>query len=308
MNKVKIFTAIVILTNINVVNAQQRLTGFHTMIAEFTQKYAPDLKPLVKFHDWDEKMFLNDGKRYLEALPTYFHEQVHLFNDSLTSRSDKVVSRYYFFDGHAIEISKIDVYKTAVINSIVPNDIKNNIVRYKLYINGDSRQNNIPLNPDTQENGIYGLLEEFTAYYYSNLAYARIYDYMKDHYSYDRMEWFDYLGSRSNFVNTYYEFRLFIGYYFLFCKQQRPEMYKALSGNAALINLITETDKKFKLLVEDYWRVRDEIVKRSKNKILFRDNYLISQMTNDRYILPERQIKDLENAYTQEIASAMKPD
>ena len=53
MGRLNIIIVVFLLTTSVCVKGQERLIGFHKKILEFTKKYASELSPLVKFHDWD---------------------------------------------------------------------------------------------------------------------------------------------------------------------------------------------------------------------------------------------------------------
>ena len=195
---------------------------------------------------------------------TIIHESVHGFNKgpSRHTRGSEflkfthrvLVSPYKFIDYEGKDVIKS--YK--IVDDILANNPKIvGLFRFDTYIgeNGSTSSN---------VSGIYGLLEEFSAYYhgcnasfmiYNNLKKENIiqyYDWDKDDGStYDTLimenVWLtvDVAQSCMSHYSSYYEFNVFIGAYLTYVKKNHPVMYDEILDNQAFRRAYSIIDRNF---------------------------------------------------------------
>ena len=180
-----------------------------------------------------------------DEINTIVHESTHHYNESIFKYEEgKFIHRHRYMIEPGITIIT-DVgpnYKTSDFLPILPKDAPNSIFRYNTYVSPSS---------DVSANlsGIYGLLDEFSAYYNGTKA-----------------SWDGYLTSKSMGLtkesdifrthafsthNAFYEFRAFIGWYLQFAKMKHPEMYADMMNNENLKRIFRELDTRFKKLLTD---------------------------------------------------------
>lgn len=121
-----------------------------------------------------------------------------------------------------------------------------NGVRYKLYIAKDGRVN-----------GIYALLDEFHAYYHSQVVVSNIVKRIpveKRKLYVDQPGYkgaYGLVGVGSNYL-SFVEFKTFILTYFRLAKDQYPDIYKQLMQNKLLLKMFIHIDEKFEKSVAEY--------------------------------------------------------
>src|SRR5690606_9461316 len=108
------------------------------------------------------------------------------------------------------------------------------------------------------QQGIYGMLEEFAAYYYDAGASFQLYDFFakeklweKEYTPYD----FKHLVMGETIA--FYEFRFFMANYLLYAKTKYPDIYKSLYDNKPLRVAYTLLTDKFEALLTKVKSVTD---------------------------------------------------
>lgn len=126
--------------------------------------------------------------------------------------------------------------------------------RYKQYISNKGR---VPGGSHTQPHGVYALLDEFHAYYYSQLVVSNI---VKRIPVEKRKLYVDIPGYKgayglvgvgSNYL-SFVEFKTYILTYFRLAKDQYPDIYKQLMQNKLLLKMFIHIDEKFEKSVAEY--------------------------------------------------------
>lgn len=114
----------------------------------------------------------------------------------------------------------------------------------------------------TQQNGIYGLLDEYNAYYSGTRAANDLFKYFlrlpvaKG----SELLWLSRLSGMCSGLDSFPEFRGYIGGYLAFAKQSHPAVYKQVTGNAGFV-------KAFSALTAAFQKQTDEIVGKLDSRI-----------------------------------------
>lgn len=95
----------------------------------------------------------------------------------------------------------------------------------------------------SQVYGIYGVLEEFSAYYFGALSTWELFPYYSSSKEEDALE--DYKHKILNDVMAYYEFTLFSGWYMQYAKLKHPDVYTDILSNKPLRVTFTLVEDKF---------------------------------------------------------------
>lgn len=108
----------------------------------------------------------------------------------------------------------------------------------------------------TQAFGIYGLLDEFNAYYSgSRVACDLVQHFLKTPQSLGAgAVWVKQLGSASGMLVPHQEFRGYIFSYLAFAEKAHPEIYKEILGNETFITGFRAVDSAFQALAAEFYR------------------------------------------------------
>ncbi len=98
--------------------------------------------------------------------------------------------------------------------------------------------------------GVYGLINEFTAYYWGLNTMFSLLDYYIE-YDTDNTGWKEYASSLANNMNAYAEFRYWILSYMLYAKDKHPKTYKAILNDKEFCTAYTEMNDRFATLIDN---------------------------------------------------------
>lgn len=192
-------------------------------------------------------------KGIIESLNTVVHESLHGFTSRYAYKmlEDNPPADYQFGDSYsAFYMSKneihlvkhTEVFTSNLLKKRIPKELRT--FRYDPYI--------VPKDDHlgSQIQGIYGLMDEWNAYYHgTKTAY--------DLFGYYRSKALDkdqkvYLGHVSNLAGTYfayYEFKYYILKYLELAKSTYPQVYADIMANEPLRKVYTAIDEQFNALL-----------------------------------------------------------
>lgn len=139
------------------------------------------------------------------------------------------------------------VYHTSVFSSneiadLIPAHLRT--IRYDTYI-GDYDPNLA-----AQAEGVYGLLNEFNAYYWGTRAAVSLYDYYVTQPLNEDM-WLEFSTNCSSSYTGYAEFRYYLLTYLLYARDNHPAVYNAILANDDFRQAFTTLDEAFIQLIDD---------------------------------------------------------
>uniref|UniRef100_UPI00404754E0 hypothetical protein n=1 Tax=Roseivirga sp. TaxID=1964215 RepID=UPI00404754E0 len=206
----------------------------------------------------------NSEKGIMEALNTIVHESMH----GLTSRLPYSLlkaqgeSYYNFKDSYsAFYINKDSsflVKHSPVFNS---NKISNEIpkalrtFRFKPYI--APRSNTL----GSQANGIYGLMDEWNAYYFGTKAALDLFDYYKSKSTQNYEVFLDHVSNLAGTYYAYYEFKYFILKYLEYAKANDQAVFDGIMANHEFRVAFTSINDRFSGLLNQFEERLDIIAK-----------------------------------------------
>ena len=196
------------------------------------------------------------------------HECVHGYDAKITVEEGynwetKMWNEGYFIDKDLkIITTRFEVFKTSELHaSYFPSKVKQ-LSRYGTYIHSlDGKMNNLNKNKSKEEmkkqglssssessastniHGLFGLLEEFNAYYHGIRAK---YEMLKSDENLFKQDKKAQSNVKDDHVASYYEFNIFMAYYLKYAKEKKPEIYEKLMKSKEL--RLTYT------LIEANWR------------------------------------------------------
>ncbi|MCI5057623.1 MAG: hypothetical protein MRY83_16030 [Flavobacteriales bacterium] len=234
----------------------------------------------------------SDYRELINAYSTMIHEKYHIFNYYLNQNPSK--RSYYIDDNLTVSVDLFDVFTSNQINHIVNDYYQDNIFRYHEYI--DSQDPNM----DSQKNGIFGIFEEFCAYYQDFLSHVEMYDYLKDNHGFEESGlWVDYLTTNGSILSSYYEFKLFISWYLQYAHKNYPEIYEQCTNSQQIKLLYTTIDSRFNKALQQYLKNRLDIMANLKDYVDVKQNFIGIKGENTYYSLPDKDLEYVRNILEQ---------
>ena len=192
--------------------------------------------------------------KLVDRYSTVIHELLHGYN-----KSENGGYHYFVEPGIRLFVKEGKYYSSKELNRYLRKGQQDSIFRYGLYVGGEL----VPLGKSgfggtkgqlAQEgfsvsHGIYGLLEEYNAYYYGALSTFELYPYysgLKNGNNPDGLE--NYKQEIQSDIMAHFEFNLFFAWYLSFAKTKHPDVYEDIMNNNALRVLYTLLDDKFSAL------------------------------------------------------------
>lgn len=198
----------------------------------------------------------NTFRNAWSGIDTAVHEQCHDFTNNAWN-----AERIYTGDGEYITVPFTSRFDTIEIVPDIPEQLRT--FRFDTYVNIDEEL------LASRQHGAYGLLNEFTAYYWGMRSSVELWDYYKA------------LGQRigANVYPAYAEFRFYILRYMMYARDNHPDVYEAILANDAFREAFTFIDSSFGALVSDW-------IEAGGANYLLRDDYdvLMDEMEKPEYV------------------------
>lgn len=211
----------------------------------------------------------------VDAFGDYVHENYHSFNWSFASFN----KRYYYIDDETIlSVESYDVFNSHKVNSIVPDKLEKEIFRYDTYVGSREDLNML----DSKTNGIFGLLEEYAAYYQGSKASLELYPYLQKTFGYSNKQvWHEYLTRPTSSLYALYEFKLFISWYLQYAQKHDKALYHRITHDDRLKLVYTVISSRFEDELEKYFLMREAIIAHYGNSFKLKDEYLYIDADGD---------------------------
>jgi hypothetical protein len=117
-------------------------------------------------------------------------------------------------------------------------------------------------NTTSNHHGIYGLLDEFSAYYHGFNATLLLYE--RNEEIFEKFQYVDLNDLVSNEF-AYYEFKLFIAWYLKYLINCEPNVYNQIVSNKNLRHVYNSIDIAFSKRCKDFEKIIDKHVTIKKN-------------------------------------------
>lgn len=218
--------------------------------------YDPDGAFILRKSGGDLAFWFSDGT-LLKGIETAVHEQCHVLSYtaapktlfpagmSLESLANLGSQReaYYAGNGIIIPVAETKIFPSNEMIQIIPEELRNT-ARFNTYINTSEKLSSVT-------DGIYGLMNEYTAYSWGMNNTISLYDYYKT-YAKTTDDWHQYIVDGANGRMAYAEFRYYILTYMLYAKEHYPDIYQSIVKNLELKrafrvvdNLYTDNVRKY---------------------------------------------------------------
>ncbi len=197
-------------------------------------------------------------KGILEDISTVVHELTHAYvghpyDEMVKNRicNDKDY-HIYPLSNQMILVPITQTFPSKMLASYIPSDRRT--FRYNTYITGTS---------STQSEGIYGLLDEWHAYYRGAFTWFQLRNYYLNQIK-SPHDWIGYLSDIYE-LTAYYEFKYFILTYLLYAKKNQPRIYEQIISNESFKKVFNYVDTEYGKLISGYIRFRDSLLTELKN-------------------------------------------
>lgn len=203
--------------------------------------------------------YLSQGEPVIEGLDTVVHEEDHMYSTytDIYDQNNATKVRFYIGKGKDVVVPYTSVFRTREIVKSVPKRCRGvQSTRFDEYVM-DSRVGTLA----SDWRGIYGLLNEFSAYSWgmnNNVKMFAYHDSFDDNYH--TWEWFLRNGESNRLA--YAEFKYYILQYMIYAKKYHPDVYKELLKNKKLMSAYAATEKNFAKSVKVYKGERDQIAEK----------------------------------------------
>lgn len=198
-------------------------------------------------------------KDILTSIADVVHEMCHYYTDNmayrlLTERKVKVsfedyYEAYYTGGKNDILVKRTKVFNTREIAAAIPESLRT--FRFS-YVNADKPR-------ASQLLGIYGLLDEFNAYYYGTKTAVDMYPHYRDKMEPGLDRWVLFFDEVDSVSFAYPEFKFFILKYLLYARTNHPQVYQEMIKNRELFQAFFTIDQNFAQLMAEYFKIKEEI-------------------------------------------------
>ena len=215
--------------------------------------YSPDGAFILQYSLDEGYSFLDwwYSDRLCDGINTAVHEECHGFTFTEAIKNYQFNAQaFYLGDGKYNIVQNTAVYNTLEMASSVPMQLRTD--RYDLYVG--TPYDNLA----SQVNGVYGLMNEYTAYYWGTKSALELYDYYMDQNA-TGDQWMDYVFDVIGTWGAYTEFRYFILHYMLYARENYPAVYNGIMANEKFIESFTIIDNNHLRLKEDIWSTFDTL-------------------------------------------------
>ena len=206
----------------------------------------------------------NNHNSIVIDLEIVIHEMQHGMADFTYGES---IYNYYLNDSCIVDVEITPYFETDELNLYIPKTVSDSIFRYGIYVGKKDEfsgyKKKFDINNERKISssifyGIFGLMEEFLAYYRGLQVLYQVYPYYVNYLNThnfskeekeSELEKYKYQAYEN--INSFYEFQLFIAWYLLYAKKEKTEIYKKLYENKPLRYLFSYVHQSFLNLVEN---------------------------------------------------------
>ncbi|MBN1798304.1 MAG: hypothetical protein JW822_06990 [Spirochaetales bacterium] len=175
----------------------------------------------------------SDIRSLLSCVSTFVHEIYHAFSGYYHwSQPDKIPAghkpgdryySYYLGNGEVLIVKITRGFYTVEIAPHIPEELR--FSDYGMYINTTAKM------LASQQYGVFGLLEEWNAYYWSTKCALDLLGYYEDEAGSDSGLWISFFNEVYSTLYIFQEFKYFIIKYLEYARKVHPDIYQSLINN-----------------------------------------------------------------------------
>lgn len=231
----------------------QRRAFYEQLAAKYNSPAIREILGSDKKNAFDQYVDGHSEEQLIANYGTVIHELLHGYDGY-----EMDALQYYIAPGSMVTVPVGKYFNSKELNSQLRKGIQDSVFRYGLYIGGrsDLHGMNVDLNKGSDSEvmsvkmGIYGIVEEYNAYYHDNQAIYELYEYyLKTYGAADTKAMTEYMGMVEKAAIPCYEFRLFVGWYLVHAAKKHPDIHKDMMANKALRAVFTLIDDKYQGLI-----------------------------------------------------------
>nr|MCR4711121.1 cell wall-binding repeat-containing protein [Clostridia bacterium] len=200
-----------------------------------------------------------------DGIDTGTHEEFHGYTHRMGGFDYDTYSwydLYYLGNGKTRAVPQTDVFKTETVTGSIPE--KYRTFRYDTYVAPGAE-------PSANQIGVYGLLNEFSAYHWGLHVIERLFPYFSK-YEEETDAWNTFMLSYLNNRNAYSEFYYWTLLYLDYARKNAPAVYKGIIENKAYCQTFVEMEANFRALMAKCEKDLDQVSMRY-NGTPFKDNF-----------------------------------
>lgn len=230
---------------------------------EVIEKYFNSKKIEIKVPKGDFIYYVkgNSEQEILDSIVIVAHEMCHYYTNNRAYQLFRETKKkmelhesyetYYAGNQGDISVKRSNIFNSQEIAAVIPESLRT--FHFKTYIS--------PETDDTASKkiGVYGLLNEFNAYYYGTKAAFDMYPFYRDKMTSNAERWVHYMDSINNSYFAYSEFKFFILKYLLYARQNYPVIYQDIINNHEFCRAYLMVDERYGQLIQDYFTLRNKI-------------------------------------------------
>lgn len=194
----------------------------------------------------------------VDGVNTGVHEEFHGY--SFLNLAQNVENIYIGNQKH-IGVRMTKVFPTKIMSTTIPSNLRT--LRWSTYVG-----NPIP-NLGSNDLGIYGLFNEFTAYYWGMHAQMSLYDYYKSNHA-STEYWQQFISMCANDRLAYAEFKYYMLQYLVYAKEHYRSVYNEIIGNKSFVLAYQVIEKQFAALIAKFEKRMQDI-----RTLLEKDGYSV---------------------------------
>jgi hypothetical protein len=238
---------------------------------DLLKKYDPEgwyivtsVNELAYNNNFDQYAEGNAKNHVRDALGTIVHELNHGYSAlmawKLRPKERDQYACYYIGDTSHILVKYTPVFLTEEIGTEVRPEL--HTFRFDTYIYNPKEKIQITSNVL----GIYGLLDEWVAYYHGTKTDVYMYKWYEANTNNTVEDWRNYFSTVGSVINAYVEFKFYCLTYLLYAQKNKPEVYQGIINNAEFIEVFMIVNQRYGTLVNEYLTIKKNILKKLQNK------------------------------------------
>ncbi|MDZ7264177.1 MAG: hypothetical protein ONB16_06300 [candidate division KSB1 bacterium] len=195
------------------------------------------------------------------SLNTVVHEMCHAFAGTMTyfylqQQPDVQLgfgdsySLFFVDSSRSILVPHTEIFPTREIHPIVPKKFQT--MRYETYIYPSNKIG-------SQVHGIYGLLDEWFAYYHGTRTDIDLFDYYAAAAQDQPGRWLDFFAAVNGTYYAHLEFKFYSLKYLLYAQEHHPDIYHQIIANQNFIDAFNAIDSCFSALNQKYFKLKEDI-------------------------------------------------
>lgn len=209
----------------------------------------------------------NQFEQMVESFGTAIHETCHRKKFYLNTYTTKLSEKGIFVNKDIeLSIPVTKFYLSYEINEMVPEEVSEKIFRYTTYVlsqeEDGTRSETLT---GSVAYGIFGMLDEFTAYNQGAKALLEIFPHYRYMYKgediYKTVDLFQQVSSE---LYARYEFKLFMAWYLKYAKEKYPDVYQACINNIHLKVAYTLIDAEHEKTFELFKKHQNDLLEQIK--------------------------------------------